>query len=186
MSTRLFTLTSLVIVFLIATFSAFGQNSNELEEHIINKNKELVLVVVDAKGFANQDDLSVNYKSRHHANIKWFKENWYAFSKSVREKKSYRVKLDSETYQALSASQKLKLKELYNSCFTGVFDPLGIANIQLAKIGYSSKGTKENEQPYQKQQLTEKDIESYAQNKKTVVLVLNTQTANQITAILAK
>lgn len=186
MSTRLFTLTSLVVVFLTATFAAFGQDSNQLEKHIVNNNKELVLVVVDAKGFASQDDLSVNYKSRHHANVKWFKQNWYVFSKSVREKKSYRVKLNSQAYQALSKSQKLQLEELYNSCFTGVFDPVGLAAIQLAKVGYSSKGAKDNEQPYQKQQLTQGDIQAYAQNKRTVVLVLNARLANQITAILSK
>lgn len=186
MSVRSFTLIPLFSIFLITSFSAFGQNRNQLEEHVLGKNKELVLVVVDAEGFAGQDDLSVNYKSRHHANVKWFMKNWYTFSKSVREKKSYRIKLNSKTYQTLSSSQKLKLKELYDSCYTGVFDPVGIANIQLSRIAYKAKIGKDSEQSYQKQQLTEEDISAYARNNKTMVLVLNKQIANQITAILAK
>lgn len=188
MTKSLHSFTSLFFILMISTFSVFGQDSNELEKQILERGKELILVVVDVKGFANQDDMSVNYKSRHYANIKWLKQNWYEFSKSVREEKSYRVNLNADAYKALSVSEKSKLNELFKNCFAGTFDPVGLVRSQLSKIEYTSKydNNKDKEQVYQKQQLTEQDIESYAQNKRTVVLVLNSEVAGQINTILEK
>lgn len=184
MTKSLLTLTPLFVIFLFSTFSTFGQDTNQIEAKILSGKKELVLSVVDVEGFAGQDDMTVGYKSRYYANIKWLKQNWHKFSKSVAVEKSYSIKLNAETYQALSSSEKSKLKELFKTCYTKTFDPIGLAKSQLSAIKYNPKYDKE--QFYQKQQLTEKDIESYVQNKRTVVLVLNTEIAAQISTILKR
>lgn len=168
----------------ITTTTTFAQSKN-LQNLITHTNKELNIVVVDAPGFLSQDNVQPDgYKSRHSSNVQWFMDNWYTFSKSVREGKSYRTTIDAATFKSLTATQKSKLEELYGSCFTGKFDPVGLVNSQLSKIGYSPKFDENNEHTYQKQVLTQQFIDEHAQTQRAIVIVLNKQTAAQISAIL--
>lgn len=174
---------ALFCTFLLMSSSITAQN-NGLETLLLKNNKQLTIVIVDDASFANQDVVKKdNYKQRHYNNITWFKNNWYTFTKSIRNKESYRVNLDADTYKALSSSQKNKLMDLYSSCYTGTFDPYGIAVSQMSKIRYNPK-LKDNEQAYQKLRLSQEDIDNYIQNKNNVVLVINSNTAAQIGAIL--
>ncbi len=145
---------------------------------------DLVIVVVDSDDFTQQDDIkNNNYKNRYYSSVEWFKNNWPSFIQTVRDQESYRVKMTSQEFSALSQSDKQKLEDLYSKCHTGLFDPVGLAISQMSSIKYNPK-LKDNDQVYQKLTLSQNDIDEFIKDKNSIVITLNAQLANQIQAIL--
>lgn len=180
LTTLIFCITTLGIV---PTMFAQGNN---LENQILNQNRELIIVVVDTEGFSTHNQASAeDYKERYYNNLEWFKKNWHTFVLSVDKKESYQVKINAKKFATLSDSQKSKINQLYDASFTGKFNPIGIAISQMHGIIYNPKLKEHKELAYQKLKLTNGDIDTYVQNKNTAVLVLDTNTASQIGSILS-
>jgi hypothetical protein len=177
------------LIFCIAalvTIPTMSAQDNSLENQILKQNRELVIVVVDTEGFSTQNQASgKDYKERYYNNLEWFKKNWSSFVLSVDKKESYQVKINAKKFATLSDSQKSKINELYNTSFTGKFDPVGIAISQMHGIIYSPKLKAHKEMAIQKLSLTKEDVSTYAHNKNTAVLVLDTSAASQINSILS-
>lgn len=170
----------------LGTIPMISAQSNNLENQILNQNRELVIVVVDAKGFLAQNQIPAkDYKERYYSNLEWFKENWSSFVLSVDKKESYQVKMKAKKFATLSNSQKSKINQLYDTSYTGNFNPLGLAVSQMHGIIYNPKLKDKKEMAYQKLKLTDQDVETYVQSKNIAVLVIDTSTANQITSILS-
>ena len=62
---------------------------------------------------------------------------------------------------------------------------MGIATSQMHGIIYDPKLKEHKEMAIQKLQLAKEDVSTYAQNKNTAVLVLDTNSASQISSILS-
>jgi hypothetical protein len=177
------------LIFCIATLvtiPTMSAQDNNLENQILKQNRELVIVVVNTEGFLTQNQASgKDYKERYYNNLEWFKKNWSSFVLSVDKKESYQVKINAKKFATLSDSQKSKISQLYNSSYTGMFNPVGIAISQMHGIIYDPKMKEHKEIAYQKLRLTKENISAYTQNKNTAVLVLDTNTADHISAILS-
>lgn len=181
-------LTTLIFCALaIGTIPTISAQGNNLENQILNQNKELVVAVVGADGFSVHNQTTAkDYKERYYNNLEWFKDNWSSFVLSVDKKESYQVRISAKKFATLSDSQKSKINQLYNTSFTGKFNPVGIATSQMHGIIYSPKLKEHKEMAYQKLRLAQKDIDTYVQNKNMVVLVIDTNTASKINSILSR